>query len=380
MNHTLSTILVIGPTPPPLHGVAVSTQLILDSPVLAAFRRVHLDTSDRRSGRNIGAFEPGNVVLALWHALMCLILLGWRRPRLVYLPISQGAGGYLRDLAFILPCEALGVPVVVHLRGSEFRQFYTNAHPLLQALIRYSLARVARVIVLGETLRDIFDGLVPPERVAVVPNGTPDIHPGLAPADKPAGRVRGLYLSNLRRRKGVLVALAAAIQSLQRYPQLEFVFAGEWRFAHVRDEALALVAASGVGDRLHFVGAVDGDDKQRLLLSADFFVFPPIEPEGHPRVVLEAMAAGLPVITTPQGALIETVVEGCTGFFVEPGDASAIVAHIARLIEDPDRRIAMGRAARERYLSEYTAEVAHARLLRVFADVLDAPGDAAVPA
>jgi glycosyltransferase involved in cell wall biosynthesis len=371
MSDTRPPVVIIGPTPPPYHGVAVSTRLILDSPAFAAYRVLHLDTADRRPIDNIGVFEPRNVALGLWHALQLLGMLARYRPRLVYLPVSQGAGGYLRDLLFILPCEVAGVPVVAHLRGSEFRAFYAGAHPILQALIRYSLARVARVIVLGETLRALFDGLVPRERIAIVPNGTPDLPPGTASAAQRDGRVvRALFLSNLRVRKGVLVALEAAIIALQRVPALEFVFAGAWEVPAVRDQALARLAASGVAGRVCFTGEVAGEAKQRLLCECDFFVFPPVEPEGHPRVVLEAMAAGLPVIASRQGAIVETVVDGETGFLVASGDVWAVAERVVQLAGQPDLRARMRAAARARFLSEYTVEIAHARLAQVFASVL----------
>ena len=366
---TQPKILVIGPTPPPYHGVAVSTRLILDSPALNCFRLLHLDTTDRRSIENIGTFEWGNIILGLWHALLFLILIVRQRPDLVYLPISQGLGGYLRDLTFLLPARWLRTPAVVHLRGSEFHTFYAQAGRPMQALIRYSLATTQRVIVLGASLRRVFEGLVPAERVVVVPNGTRDFTASL-PCREHRERVRGLFLSNLRPRKGVFVALEAAVQALERFPQLEFVFAGGWELEADRQRACDRLAECGVADRILFPGVVVGEQKHQLLLDSDFLVFPPIEPEGQPRVVLEAMAAGLPVITTDQGAIAETVVEGETGFVVATGDVAAIVERIALVLEQPERRRGMSAAARARFLAHYTAEASNAQLAQVFWDVL----------
>jgi glycosyltransferase involved in cell wall biosynthesis len=365
-------ILIIGPTPPPYHGVALSTRLILDSPVLHGFQRVHLDTADRRGIENIGAFELGNIMLGLWHFVRFMGLLAWYRPQLVYLPISQGTGGYLRDLLFLLPSQALGIPTVVHLRGSEFRAFYTGAGRVMQALIRRSLGAARRVIVVGESLREVFAGLVVPDRIVAVPNGTVDFAAGGAVGHPRGDRVQGLFLSNLRRRKGVFVTLEAAIEALDRFPVLEFTFAGAWEAEADRQQAAARLRDCNVADRIHFVGTVTGDDKHRLMMESHFLVFPPIEPEGHPRVVIEAMAAGLPIITTRQGAIAETIVDGQTGFLVAPGDAPAIVEKIACLITDPQRREAMGCAARRRFLAEYTADASNTRLAGVFSDVLGA--------
>lgn len=363
-------ILIIGPTPPPYHGVAVSTQLILNSPAMQKFQVIHLNTADRRSIENIGLFDLGNIFLGLVHAVQFLGLLLWQRPRLVYLPISQGTGGYLRDLTFLVPCRWFNLPTVAHLRGSEFAHFYRASHPLMQTLIRYSLAQVRRMIVLGERLRPIFEGLVPPERIAVVPNGTEDFTFPLAQPE-PSKPMRGLYLANLRARKGFFVVLEAVRKVLQQNPTLSFAFAGDWESTEARSQVLAKLKNENFNGRLQFLGVVTGEEKNRLLRESDFFVFPPVEPEGHPRVVLEAMAAGLPLITTPQGAIVETVVEGETGYFVEPGNVDAIVEKMIYWIEHPETMRKMGQAARERFLAHYTAEIAHQRLAAVFSEVLE---------
>lgn len=368
----MPVILIIGPIPPPYHGVAVSTQVILDSPAFSAFRLIHLNTVDRRSIQNIGRFDFSNIALALYHGARFLwLLLRWQ-PDLVYLPISQGMAGYLRDAALLLPCRLFGVKVVAHLRGSEFRAFYAQSPVWLKELIRFTLVRVRRMVVLGDNLRSLFAGLVTDERVVAIPNGTPDFVTG-PPVDKTPGRIQGLYLSNLRLRKGFMVTLAAVLKAVQRFPELNFIFAGagDWQSEMVQQQALALLEGQPGAERIRFAGVVEGEVKTGLLLQSDFFVFPPIEPEGHPRVLLEAMAAGLPIITTAQGAIVETVVEGVTGFFVPPGDAEAIIERIAGWMCDPEMMHRMGQAGRERYLKHYTEQISNQRLAALFTEVLN---------
>ncbi|MDP9270177.1 MAG: glycosyltransferase family 4 protein, partial [Chloroflexota bacterium] len=103
-------------------------------------------------------------------------------------------------------------------------------------------------------------------------------------------------------------------------------------------------------------GGVTGREKRDLLLSAGFFVFPPSEPEGHPRVVLEAIAAGLPVIATDRGAIAETVVDGESGFILPRPDPADLADRILRLHDDAELRQAMSKAARTRYLERFTQE------------------------
>lgn len=351
--------------------MAVSTRLLLDSRAFARYDLVHLDTADRRNIQNIGRFDVYNILLGIRHAFHCLWLLLLRRPALLYLPISQGLGGFLRDAAFLLPSHWLRIPVVIHLRGSEFGDFYTDSNPLVRFFIRHALKDVTRAIVLGERLRAVFDGLLSAQRVAVIPNGAEDLAEGAAREKTANGRVRGLFLSNLRERKGLFITIEAVLQALQNHPNLEFVFAGDWQSPEIEAEVKARLANHGSQDRISFRKPVIGEEKARLYCSSDFFVFPPIEPEGHPRVILEAMAASLPVITTDQGAITETVVDGETGFVVPAGDAEAIREKISWLVNAGSGRIEMGRAARERFLTGYTAERANSRLADLFAEVLN---------
>src|SRR5437868_10239161 len=90
-------LVVVGPLPPPYHGVTVSTSLVLANPLLKRhFQVTHLDTSDRRPQQNIGTWDFRNVVLGASATLRLVRQL--RGPRgLVYLPLSQSAPGFLRD-------------------------------------------------------------------------------------------------------------------------------------------------------------------------------------------------------------------------------------------------------------------------------------------
>ena len=142
--------------------------------------------------------------------------------------------------------------------------------------------------VLGESLRWLFDGLIAPERIAVIPNGTPD--PGVDGGGHD-GEV-GLYLSNLRRRKGVVQSVEAALLVLEERPSAEFRFVGGWESPELERELRD--RASAAAGRIRFEPVVTGDAKREMLAAADYLLFPPAEPEGHPRVILEAQGQDCP--------------------------------------------------------------------------------------
>jgi glycosyltransferase involved in cell wall biosynthesis len=346
-------LIVIGPLPPPHHGVTVSTSLVVASEELQRrFEVEHFDTSDHRTIENVGRWDVRNVGAAL--AAVSRFTRRLSGPSgIVYLPISQGLAGLTRDTFFIRIAAARGWKVVAHLRGSELGDVYTRQPAPIRAWLRRAFDRLDSMAVLGESLQPAVADIVPASRVAVVPNGTPD--PWLE--GQPGRGNAGLFLGNLRTRKGVVEALEAALIVVSQRQDARFVFAGD-----CSDESLArelqLMAQKADGKIEIRPTAVTGAEKAELLASSAFLLFPPVEPEGHPRVVLEAMASGLPVIATDRGAIAETVVDGECGYVLPDPVPSELAERIMRLLDDPELRSSMSRAARDRFLARFTQEAA----------------------
>jgi glycosyltransferase involved in cell wall biosynthesis len=336
--------------------VTVSTSLVLQNTCLKErFSVEHLDTSDHRTGMNIGRWDWKNLLLGASAAgRLNRRLVGQRG--VVYLPLSQSSGGFLRDSLFIRSAAARGWNVAAHLRGGEFPAFYASQPRPLRAWIRGTLQRLAAVAVMGSSLRDVFDGLVPAERVAVVPNGTPDIDQEGFERDSDTV----LYLSNFMPRKGILESVDAALRVIERRPTTQFLFVGEWRDERLERELRQ--RARPAGDGIRFLTSASEEEKRKLLLTSSLLLFPPSEQEGHPRVLLEAKAAGLPVVTTNRGAIAETVTDGVCGFVLNEPAPDQLADRMLKMLEDREFREQMGKAARARYLAEFTQEVADRKL------------------
>lgn len=351
-------VLVVGPVPPPLHGVTVMTAALLEGAADPDLELIHLDTSDHRSIDNVGLFDVRNVVLALCHVARFARTLRGARPDLVYLPLSQALAGFTRDAAFLVTARLFSVPVVAHAYGAQHQAFYRRMPAVVQSLLRFSMARVCVIVVLAESLRSQFEGWATPTGgVTVVPNGIRDEWPGGPPPRAPHEGGTVLTHGALIPQKGLLDVLDAAPMVLEALPATRFVLAGQpvWdeaTTAHVR----AALRRPGVEAATTFAGAVGQDELRRLLEAADVAVFAPRWDEGQSLVVLEAMSAGLPVVATASGGLAETVRDGVEAFAVPRQDPKAVAAAIVRLLRDPALRESMGRAARERYESRYTLE------------------------
>ena len=125
----------------------------------------------------------------------------------------------------------------------------------------------------------------------------------------------------------------------------------------------------GVAERVEFVGGVGREDVPRLMNESDIVVAVPwYEPFGI--VPVEAMACGRPVIGSAVGGLLDTVLPGRTGELVAPRRPDAIAAALRRLVDDPRRRAAYGRAGRDRAVGLYRWACVAERTEDVYAEVI----------
>lgn len=365
------TVLIVGPSAPPYNGMTRAIELIKVA-LNGDFSIVHLDTADRRGLSNIGRFEIGNLFLAVKHGLKFLWLLFVRRPRIVYVPISQSWLPFLRDCLFLIPARLFRRKVVIHLHGGYFGRFYQETSSLMRWIIRQTLGNARCAIVLGQSVMDAFDGILPRERIRIVPNGIPDDFADDTPLGldglKPHTPVL-LYLATLTAEKGFLDLLRALPSVRERNQQVRAFFAGEWFSKSDKEAATRLLENDGLEEVVEFFGRVGPEMRSKLLKEARIFVFPTAyRYEGHPYVILEAMAAGLPIVSTDVACIPETVREGVEGFLIKPGDIEALAERVGRLLADGVLCKRMGNASRQRFLQEFTYERFAERMKAIFAE------------
>lgn len=361
-------VLLVGSSPPPYNGMSVATELVRNA-LRGVVPCIHLDTADRRGLANLGKFDLTNVFLALLHGAKCIWILLSKWPAVVYVPISQARLPFLRDCLFLIPARLTRRKVVIHLHGAYFGRFYKQSSLLMQAIIRYCLSQASLAIVLGENVTDVFDGILPRERIRIVPNGIHDSF--VYRADRRNGTVRLLYLGSLDAQKGVLDILNALSTIKVKGYDFECIFAGSWYAKSDEVAARQIIRDSGLGTCVRFVGAVGPSQKHGLLENADFLVFPTkYKFECHPYVVLEGMAAGLPILSTRVACIPETVRDGVEGFLIDPGDIRSLIEKIERLIGDKSLRRRLGQAARARFLEKYTYEQFSLKMTKVFREAV----------
>jgi len=355
-------LVIVGPVPPPMHGVARATQNLLDSELISSvFVVSHLDTSDRRSLSNLGRVDLKNIALALKAVGELARLCSGQRPDLLYYTLSQNSPAIVRDVSLVLVARLFGTGSVAQLAGARYGELLRRRR-LAGRLIRFALRQADRVLVLGESQRAEIASLAGHDRVGVVPNG-------LSKEDIPARVVRhserrcnALYLGALVAGKGLLVAIEALGAVRAAGLQMTMTCGGEWTDERCKERALELLDTMDLHSAVDFPGLVSGSAKQNALEQADVYLLPSFA-EGQPVSILEAMAAGLPVVSTATGAIPDTVENGVTGLLTEAGDVGAVAGALALLCEDPAARLSMGEAGRQRVRQMYTTEITHQQLI-----------------
>ena len=239
--------------------------------------------------------------------------------------------GYPDGYAAIRLGRWLGVPVTITMRGTEARH---AQDPSLRPLLAKALQQADRVFAVSESLRQVALGLgVPPERVRVVGNGVDleRFHPidrtqARAALGLPAEAQVLVSVGGLCERKGFhrVIDCLPALHAQGTDAHLLVVGGaspeGDWT-----DRLQAQVRELGLAERVHFTGPVPPQDLHRVLSAADVFVLA-TRNEGWANVFLEAMACGLPVVTTAVGGNAEVVSRPELGTVVPFGDAAALTA------------------------------------------------------
>jgi glycosyltransferase involved in cell wall biosynthesis len=257
--------------------------------------------------------------------------------------------------SFALPAAAwAGVP----MRLGSRRELNPDKSAAQIALQRYAYRCAHGVVANSNAAAGILEEEgVPRARVHVIPNGV--MLDRFAPRTDPRPVTTIVTVANLRREKAHEVLLAAAAQLAPRHPALQFLIVGDGpRDAELR----ALATTLGVDAQVSFLG--HREDVPALLAQADMFVLPS-RSEAFPNGVIEAMAAGLPVVASRVGGLLDLIDDGRTGLLVKPDSPVALVEAIESLLVSPARAAMIGASARQEVTQRYSFD----RMVRAFEDL-----------
>ena len=306
---------------------------------------------DSRGPWFLGAAPYHAALAALYFAWSLCRLAGTRLSRcrcIVHVNIT-GRGSTLRKLILTAWLRLIGVSYLLHIHDYDYAADYRAHRPWLQARIRFMFKRANKVLVLGQSAKVGVEGCLRlnPGLVNVLPNAVPDPRPGPV-RPSVAGRCNILFLGHLSARKGVPELLAALGSETLSQADWHATLAGGGPIEEFRCVAEQL----GLAGRVTFTGWVDEGSVQALCREAEVLVLPS-HAEGLAMSVLEGLAHGLAVVTTPVGAHPEVIEPDVSGLLVPPGDVLALGQALLRLIEDLALRTRLQTGARSRFLERF---------------------------
>jgi PST family polysaccharide transporter len=266
----------------------------------------------------------------------------FKKVDVLHLHLSE-RGSILRIVIISLIAFIFGKPTFVHAHGAEFKESFAALPKMLQRGIGLLFRSCAGFIVLSRSWKTYYVGTLKlnPDKVKILPN--PVQIPSEIPIRIDSSPVILVFCGRIGQRKGafdLIHAFAALPLGMRQHSRLILVGDGDLEEGHY------LATQHGLAEQTCFTGWIDSSTRDQILKQADIFVLPSYN-EGLPMAVLEAMAWGLPIISTPVGGIPEVVSSGRNGFLVQPGDIRGLTDAMQQLIADRPLRQTLGAIARQ---------------------------------
>jgi glycosyltransferase involved in cell wall biosynthesis len=281
-----------------------------------------------------------------------------------------------RDIPLLLAARTTGCRAVVHFHGSRCDRLVSPGHLPLKLASRWLLRFAAAILVLSSEERRAWAAFAPAACVYEVTNPFVASSRFAAPAraqpvSDRSDRPVVLFVGRLVEEKGA----SALIDILPQTP-CALVLAGE---GPLEAELMRRAARAGVADRVTLTGYLEGDALRAAFDRADLFALPTRWPEGFPLAIVEAMDAGLPIITTRIRGAADHLTDGIHALFVPPGDGNALAQAIVRLVNDQKLRAHMSEANRAK-AGQFAPDRVARQYLAALQDVLQRNAPARGPA
>lgn len=344
-------VVMMGDDPDAPGGIATVARHYRDCGLFAKWPVVYI-SSYQQSGFI-------NILLNAWAALWKLLTLLVRGQVALLHVHCASRGSFWRKTVYCLIARLFGVNYLVHLHGGEFPLFYSECGPVRRGLIKFVITKASKVIALSAKWREWLTITFPGAQVSTI--GNPVSIPSLAaPVPNPVI----LFMGRMYPEKGVLELIRAVGSVRNRVKNIRLVLAGT-SSEKFEGEIRMLCQDLGIEENVLLPGWVSGEAKKHLMDECAIFALPSYA-EGLPLGLLEAMAAGKAVITTPVGGIPDVVNDGINGILVPPKEVDALAAAIEYLVTNMGACSKLGERARATVEAEFADTVVFAEIGKIY--------------
>ncbi len=271
---------------------------------------------------------------------------------------------YPTGLAALEISRQLDIPSVVSIQGGDGHWVglcCTTHRDAMRAVLGHATSLVIGCRSFADEV--VHNHGIPLERLTIVPGAT---NVEQFKPTQPIGALRHparlLYHGRVDQRKGVLDFVRAGRQLLDADEPVRLIISGIGPDA---EAARQLVDELGMNDQTEFLGAVPYAEAAQVYARGDLFISPTYA-EGFSNTILEAMASGLPIVSTRTVGVVDCLEDEVNAALVEPGDVDALTRAIGRMLHDEAHRIALGQRAYEEVISQYSWPVVAEQLEGVY--------------
>jgi glycosyltransferase involved in cell wall biosynthesis len=364
-------ILVFGQTPPPVHGSNIMTSVFLDALKELGLKHRLVNKHFSKSSKEVEIFKPMKIVRLFKVYMDFLNHLVKFRPNLIVYFISSRILGLLPDSIILLTAHIMKIPFILYVHGKGHDQ--NNAHLVGGFIYRAILSKAIALLILSEKLKADVNFIS--NNIYILPNCLPQDNHNLQEdifsilKKEESHKLKILFLSNLYESKGVMTLLNAIPLILNENSDIEFNFIGGFSDETFEDKVYSLINNMGLKTNVQFLGPQYGKNKFEEIYKSDILVFP-TNNDVFPLVLLEAMASGLPVISTNIGAIPEIVDHDITGLVIPPKNPELLAENILKLTENRVLLESMGVNGRKKYLKEYSFNAYKNNLEKIVNDIV----------
>jgi glycosyltransferase involved in cell wall biosynthesis len=363
----MKKVLVFGP--PPFGGISSVMKTILDSPLAKDYSFEVFERS------NIPQECSGYLSRNIFRMKRFIQFVRNLRQRPydfvhIHTPFSAGFPG---TIIFMIIARFTGTKILLHIHGTDWDSCYVERSEFTKFVFRIGFRIPQMIIVLYETWRINIKKLVPTAKVHTIANCLEDVIPPDPDQVKKIRPELGMSNENLfvltvgfvGPRKGYLDILDAVPQVVQSDESVRFVFVGGEERPGENYPVLSKIKNQNLDRWVIVTGEIDRSKIPSLLASTDVFLLPSRE-EGMPIAILEAMRAGLPIITTTVGGIPEMIEDGVSGILIEPENPEKIAEALLTLMNNKVLREDLASGARAVFETKFETRVCISELETIY--------------
>ncbi len=370
-------VLLVGPFPPPRGGVAAINELIYKNCNRQRCRIISLNSAEYKHKYRITSVT-GFLNLFFQFKQICkfVMLVIQNKGCIIHIAVSSYYGFYKSSL-FILIGAILKKKIIFHLHGGAFEKFYVDNNRLIRRYIRFIFNKSDLILTLAEYWYKIVTEIiqVAPAKVQILHNcyGVEFNQLPISNAELEIERgkeslVKILYVGALSQKKGVLDLIEICAEIKKQFTQFILYIAGGEKEPGILTKIRQAILYHDLTDQIQLVGEVANQKKLDYFLKSQLFVLPSYV-ENLPIALLEAMRAGMSIISTPVGAIPEIIKENENGFLIPAGDLHQFASKIIQLCNDKSIRDSMSQKNLRQALNYFDPETYIARLINIYKDL-----------